>query len=659
MNAGDDRVLPRAMTTRFVLGVSFPVFKRIILTAVNLLHILSSLYFVSLGYLLVHLTPFEAKGMQVYSPQTSGAIYFVVALVHISPLLHCRRFMSRLLAARRRRRRLYPRPVPSHQSRTSPSLRNLVAVTHRRPLPANVYMALAHLLELMSETWIAAQMARHLAQRHIAFAYAMVLVSNALVMTWVLLLRESGLKKTLTSFLDSCLSFLLSAGIPLFQFILPLAMTKHSANDLDWLAHQLAATRTLFFWTPLQPLLVAAPSLLTYVTLRKVEKRVRKVKWKPTSRRSVSSTSSFFPSLQPLSIESIKRRTRRSLEGSAILRSMHSMVATTKQTFTLHQDHSKLLKASVVVSVVWGLAVLVVAILAEFYREPCPPGCIYDSAPWFTHACNCIYFRWTCTDSDIDIEARLAANPLGPNLLLLHLLRCNLSRGLHNHTLAPYQALYGIRIEFSAMTEWNMPSSMLPESLNVADIRYSQLNHVPLVLRNPGPNLVALSIVGAPLGNIPPHVFVQWSHLHSLRLSATQLSEMPHVVEMSNLQVLALDANNISMIEPGLAALPQLNWIYLESNQITTFPMDLVTAKPSLHLYLNHNPITIIPENWALKLGLAIDVASTPYCNDTIVGVACQQDCSTSCSRAHWGDALCDLSCNSTECNFDNGDCAF
>ncbi|KAF0720130.1 Aste57867_542 [Aphanomyces stellatus] len=626
----------------------------LVLVAVHLMHLFSSLYFFCLGYIMINLTPFDAKAFQAYAPKSSALLYFVVALVHVSPVVPClplRRLPSIHFFDQSRTAVTPLTRASSLSSLSWPMFARRVAA-----MPTNVSMALGHLVELFSETWIAAQMARHLVQRNVAFFYVIVLVVNAIFTSWILLFRSSKLKTTLLGLFDSFLSFLLAAGIPLFEFILPFVFfvvggTGNEAHDYAWLARSVTSSRTIIVWSPIQPIMVVIPSLLNYIALCDVSRCLRK---HATPR---STRVQLVPWVVKVPTKAVAADTSRPVfDGS-----LSSVVKIGKQAFNSHQEYGKWLQIVIGISTLWGLAILVVAIAAEFYRDACPVGCVYDSAPWLTTACNCIYFRWTCgpNDTDVSVEARVNSSRLGPNLLFLHIQNCAFPSGLQPTTLVQYQRLYGLHIEMSEMAEWNAPSSALPNSLIVFQIRYSQLRQVPQVLHNPGPNLVAIYLVGAPLGNIPHDILANWSHLNSLWLSSSNMTEIPPgVLQMQDLELLAVDSNNISTLPSGLQQMAQLNWLYAESNQISVFPTDLVVAKPGIVLYLNHNPISTIPDSLVPKLGTIIDVASTPFCSSQS-GVVCSPDCSDICSRPMRGNFLCDLPCNTSACNYDNGDCNF
>ncbi|RHY25222.1 hypothetical protein DYB32_008452, partial [Aphanomyces invadans] len=643
-----------AVTT--LLGLPLGWFQWLVLTVVYSLHGMSTMYFLSVAYLMINLTPFEATVMRAYAPRPSSILFLGMAFLHLTPfLLPLRRPATSAISVLLCKRSARIKSLAAHDGK-NPSNSTL-----QLRIPPNVSMAIGHFFEIVSETWIAAQMAQRLVDRHVSFLYAMVLASNCLITTWALLFRSSGLKRALIGLLDACLSFLLSAGIPLFLFLIPLVEYKfygsgNESHNFVWLARSVTSVRTLIVWSPIQPVMVVVPSIMNYIALRAATKRVR-------STASIHNVRvGNLHSGQSLSAPTA------SLDGSMTGRgskraSVQAYLAGGTQAFSWHQDHARILVGVIVLSILWGLAVLVVAIAAEFYREPCPPGCVLDSAPWFSRSCNCIYFRWTCNATNYHdvVDAKLNASQIGPNLLFLHIQKCSLRHGLAADTVSQFQSMYGFHFEQTGMVEWNMPSSAIPSSVVLAMIRYSALDHVPLALQNPGANLRSIFIVGASLRAIPAHIFANWQHLNSLWLTSTNLTEFPpQILQMDGLEVLALDSNHISTLPPDLHKLPLLNWLYLESNNISVFPDALVTARTGVYLYLNYNPIDFIADDVVAQLDpWYVDISSTVFCQQRQLPSLCREGCSNTCSPLDQTNHFCDPQCNSTECRFDNGDCEF
>ncbi|ETV85678.1 hypothetical protein H257_02286 [Aphanomyces astaci] len=679
-----------AASEPYVLGLRLRWFRRLVLTVVYTLHIMSAIYFLSLAYLMLTLTPFEATAMRAYAPRPSSILFLGMACLHLTPFFKL--FYSSSPILRHLVRRVAARKTATRFTARSPHWKPMygIIIPPSLVMSPNMSMATGHLLEISSETWIAGQMAKQIVDRKVSLFYAMVLASNCLITTWALLFRSSGLKKTLIGILDACLSSLLSAIIPLVLFLVPLVEYKvygsgNESHDFTWLAQSVTSVRTLIVWTPVQPVMVMLPSIMNYLALQALSKRVRTTKGVTLRNVLVTPMETTLGHSSPLGHSSREHRRQPSnfvhpmllaptasmnssipAAGrgfSSIGNSIQSYVASKTQAFTWHQEHEYVLRCVIVLSVLWGLAVVAVAVTAEFYRLPCPPGCILDSAPWFSRSCNCIYFRWTCNSSNYDdvLDEYINATDLGQNLLFLHIRKCGLRQGLAAETMYQFQSLYAFHFEFTSMQQWNIPSSAIPNTVIVALIRHSLLDHVPLALQTPGPSLRSIFLVGSPLQNIPNAIFNNWQHLNSLWLSSTNLTEFPlPVLQMQDLEVLALDSNHISTIPPELHLLPNLYWVYLDSNNISVFPDSLVTARHGIYLYLNHNPIEFISDDVVAQLDpWYVDISSTVYCQQRQLPLLCTSDCSESCSHADWGNYFCDPECNSTTCQYDKGDCAF
>ncbi|RHY31540.1 hypothetical protein DYB32_003420 [Aphanomyces invadans] len=476
----------------------------------------------------------------------------------------------------------------------------------------------------------------------------MILTANCVFTTWVLFVKGSGLKKTLVDLMDSSISFTLSAGIPLVLVVTPLLVyltQGYSAHNFTWRAEMLTSTRFFIASTPWQLAMNVAPSVANYITLQGILKRLNK-RWRRASVKTMISvvvTHGSFRVLQQRNVRS----------------TVKAMVVLGKDSFTTQHANSKWLKGMLVLCIVWGVAVATVAIASQLTRRPCPTGCVAQSAPWFTQSCNCIYFRLNCNSPrDLPVQNPLDGvhvTELGANLMLLHLIRCPVEEGVPN--LAPFEFLQGILVEFSSMRSWE---GVLPPSLSTVQVRYSDLTHVPAALRSPGPNLIELGLVGAPLGDISPTVVDSWGSVMSLALTATNLSSIPPgLLRLQVLETVALDSNRIVVVpDDEVAAVPQLVSLVLDSNRISTFPTKLMTANPQLHLSLSNNPIRAVPSDLTSQSTMSMDLAGSPYCLENPRDSShCPSTCDTACTRSQSSNQVCDLPCNTSSCLYDMGDC--
>ncbi|KAF0720131.1 Aste57867_543 [Aphanomyces stellatus] len=655
--------------------------RRPILVLVFVFHGLSSLNFGVLALLLLTATPYETQCFRLFYPRVCGVIYTLVACLHLSP------FVRPLLPS-----------LPAHIHAST----HLFGIRHRHlwyrclaklSIPPHIGPVVVRTFRVLCQTWVAYDMARLLVDRQAAGAYAFILVVNCLATSWMVLLKYTGLQKTMLFFFQSFLAFLLSSGFPLFAFIFPVLHYKfensgNAAHDLAWLTRTMSSTHFLVISQPYQLVLNVGLSGLNYVALQNVATRLtggrRHRRPGPTSlsihphgggqhhstvmySSAWSSRLSISHPAAPRSNTTRKWSSRLSVAARVSSQrfsdGMHTIVTGIHQ-LQIDHEHRRFLRLIFALDLTWSVVVFAVSVSAQYFRTPCPPHCVLDSAPWFSTSCNCLYARVDCraTISSIDAISALDANTLGTNVVMLHTRYCDLPHGLPATVLAPYQSIYGLVLEFTGMQDWDIAGTDLPDSLMLVEIRYSHLTSVPLVLQSPGPLWNALFLVGAPVGDIPPSIFQRWANLSSLWLSETNMTTFPPaILHMPWLDTLAVDGNHLTTIPDGLETLPYLTTLYLDRNNISTFPTTLVQTKPSLQVFLNQNPITAIPPSLVTWLGQNVDVASTPFCSmppgATAPAAACTPDCSPACARPHWGNYLCDVGCNTTVCAFDNGDC--
>ncbi|RHY31549.1 hypothetical protein DYB32_003419 [Aphanomyces invadans] len=538
-----------------------------IIFLVYLFHGLSSLNFTVLGLLHMTATPFETRSLHLYHPKSCGVVYSFVAALHVFP------FVRHVVPSREFR---------IHSLHRLTSLRKFPLLYRLHPrwvarmeLPPYVGPILVRLMRVLFHTWIAYDMAARLVDGRSAHIYALILIGNGLATSWIVFIKHTGLQKTLFAFLQSFLAFLLSSGFPLFAFVVPIVRyrvegTGVEPHDFRWLATTLASTRFLVITYPHQLVLNVSLSVLNYMALQHVASRLG-----PKSRRSGVSSHGRSSSRQVHHSNSGLGSSRVSIAAKMtsfrLSGNMQSIVHGLHQIRVDHENR-RLLRLVFVVDLAWSMLVLVLTMLSEYTQRQCPPHCVLQSKPWFTTACNCIYARVDCNATHQDLDDVIHPDLLGANLLYLHTRHCELPHGVSLTVLAPFPFLYGLQLEFTGMTDWNVPSSSLSPSIMMVLIRYSQLREVPLVLQTPWPTLHTLILVGAPIQRVPPHVWQHWGALSSLWLSHTRLEQFPlEVLSIHTLETLALDSNHLSSIPPGLESLPYLSKLYLASTTSPTF----------------------------------------------------------------------------------------
>ncbi|EQC27577.1 hypothetical protein SDRG_14631 [Saprolegnia diclina VS20] len=271
--------------------------------------------------------------------------------------------------------------------------------------------------------------------------------------------------------------------------------------------------------------------------------------------------------------------------------------------------------------------------------------------------CACVYFRFRCASQGIPasshVDDYIRAETLGDNLAFLHIQDCDVPRGLENKTLAQFPSLFGLRLERTQLQTWDVPSAVFP-SLKRIDILYSALTTVPKFLSESGPDLRWVYIIGSNISSLPDEVAVTWQSLFTLWLHECNLTQVPApVTRLENLQSLGLTSNAISTI-PAMASVTnrQLSWVYLEFNQLSEVPWQLLKDNPAIELYLSGNPIASLT-----NVSNIVDVSGSPYCTSESTPRICSTLCAPRCSAMLQNNFLCQRECNTSACGFNAGSC--
>ncbi|KAF0720132.1 Aste57867_544 [Aphanomyces stellatus] len=651
----------------------FRTTRRPILFLVYLFHGLSSLNFAIIAIIMLRASPVEAKSISLYHQNISGGVYIAVAFLHATPLLAtcccccCHRPTKPRVSA------LANGPTDWMASFPLPPQPFAGRGTSWATFPPHASLLAGRVIRMICQTWAAFDMARRFTDTRTSFAYSMIVVFSCLLTSWTLLLKCTPHQAALLNFLQSVLAFFVSSGVPLLAIVVPIVTyffsgtAQNEPHDYVWLGRTVSSTRIIVVTQPHQLVLNVTLSALNFVALRHVAAQLQSNHPSSVAPQPLVSSNAPQPPMAttPPRWASVPaaQATRHDSTQTRVLKTVNAILTTGIQQLRVDHEHKRFLRFVFAVDFIWSLTIFGLSTSAHAFRSPCPAHCILESAPWFTNTCNCIYARVDCNATSQDPASALTADLLGPNLLILHTRQCHLPHGLAASVFAPFQSLYAFDLEFTAMEDWDMPSSDLPASLLIVQIRYSQLKFVPLVLHNASSSWSTLYLTGAPIGDIPPWILDNWANLGSLWLSETNMTFIPPtILHMPYLETLAVDGNNLSSIPPELASRLYLRNLYLDRNNIATFPTALVLANPSVRLSLNHNPIQDIPSSVWPRLGPLVDVASTPFCSIStsahqLGASVCALDCATTCSRSHRGNYLCDLSCNTTECGYDGGDC--
>ncbi|MCC5643666.1 TIR domain-containing protein, partial [Nostoc sp. CHAB 5824] len=98
------------------------------------------------------------------------------------------------------------------------------------------------------------------------------------------------------------------------------------------------------------------------------------------------------------------------------------------------------------------------------------------------------------------------------------------------------------------------------------------------------------------LSSLPPE-FGQLTNLQSLNLDGNQLSSLPpEFGQLTNLQSLNLDGNQLSSLPPEFGQLTNLQSLNLSSNQLSSLPREIRQLSNLKKLDLRRNPVPIPPE---------------------------------------------------------------
>ncbi|EQC39639.1 hypothetical protein SDRG_03070 [Saprolegnia diclina VS20] len=596
--------------------------------------------FLFAGIILWSFTDGEAKLVDATSPKTTAIVFWLLALCYAYAL----------------------RP-PSGGSRiyvsSSPTVKHLPAMRRLaacRP-SANVEIGLSHTVVIVCQTYLAQLMASTLTQGGVATTYGAMVVLNATVTPIFLFTKSVRSKRLLLDLLDAFLSFTLTIGISFVVFLLPLFEHQFFTgwgdnHPCEWYASYLGAIRIFLVMPPLQLASTVVPNLVVVLSLRQTLLTLRTMPIKLPS---------ALTTVAPSSQHSISSREVR--RASVTLSSlMHGTRDEWRKRFTLDQTDMRFLVTIFAFNVAWGLAVLGLVLRAFYTPRACPSHCLASSLPWMSDGCSCIYARLQCTveNTTIDVDSFLTSHALGTNVLILKTVGC---RAPPTRNVMAFPHLFRLDIEFSNMTSWDV--GQLPPSLRMVVLRYNNLKSIPPVLQAPGDALRVLHFIGAPVGDIPGAIWVNWTQLTTLWLSDTQMTRIPDVIaSLTSLEDLVLSTNRITALPPSLVQLATLRRLAVDSNPIATFPQALLEAKPQLTLVLDHTLIATIPNSAAVRAAIvsgAVQLHATPFCatpaGASFASGACSPTCSSTCSTLHWRDNYCDPSCYSLPCAFDGGDC--
>ncbi|KAF0701010.1 Aste57867_8456 [Aphanomyces stellatus] len=570
-------------------------------------HFVSALYFGILSFLYLTTSAADMRAIQAFVPDAMGIVMGCFAVFHVYGIVRvCRVHVtrSRFWTARR-------------------------GVLHRFLSPAT-QLTLFHFLDVVCQSYQACHMSYYVVDPSHTLGFVVVVSLNCCMTPWFLLSKHKVVRQSVVPLVESIFGFVVSTLFQMVVFIYPAMLYTFNAPYVQsphFTTRLVLVSRCVIVSSPLD--------LVTKIVLQ----------------------FSSFTSLRLL-VESQHMPHRRISETSP------TRVATHFQ-FEFH--HNRHHFGYVACMCVWGIYILSVATVAIWHsRSMCPDTCQLAFAPWWTSTCSCAFVAINCARENItgeSVDSFLDPEILGDALFFIESRRCALPKGIRLATLAPFQHLYGLHIEFSNMTEWpvddNHLSTTFPDSLREFAIRYSHLMAVPAVLVSGPTNLEYLVLEGAFISTIPDDYVESWANISLLALNALNLTSIPFVASagLANLQWLQLRGNYITSIPPQWKpSLVQLNQIDLSANALQDAPWRLANGDTA-SLDLSSNPIAAVPSNVDPRLlaSRAIVLDDTPYC--AAGGATCQPKCARLCETTFIANGRCDWACYSAACDFDGGDC--
>ncbi|CAK4072767.1 unnamed protein product [Aphanomyces euteiches] len=629
----DDSTAPRALAATFVI--------------VRLKHIVCAFYFGLLGSLYVTVDATQLRTTDAYAPRLVGALTLAFALLHLHGLVltwrpHDTRLFGSLFSCRWKWR--------------SPVLQ----------------LATAHFLDLSAQIYQAYNMSFYLVDTRMSFVFAFVVSLCCLVTPWLLLSKNAFLRRSLLLLVDSYFGFFLSTGFP---FLLLLVYTirivfldRNLQNDLPTVTKTLLFHKYIVTSSPMDLVTKITIQLSSYTSVRRlfVTMRIARkgspsppkaplssppsppfIPWTPLRNsvdRFLKLTSTSFSPLFPSNRRFAS--TPASVDFS-ILASFQSQggLRLVSPTFgiSFHKKRRHLI-SYLAVNLIINTTLLSSAVVATWWRRPCPSSCLLSVAPWFDLACHCVQVDLNCALSPLGdgdtIESLLDPDEIGTDLFMLHVKRCRLVHGISLKTLQPFQNIYGIAIYFSNMTQWNLDNELaLPDSLRLLHIRGSNLTQVPDVLRRVPSNLLFLRLESSPIQDLPDIFPAAWTSVSILALSDLELTNVSMAIPQSlpNLVMLELRGNRIKEISTewqiqAMSGLSRLIFLDLSANALQDGPWML--AQADRFLDLSSNLIASVPSTvpTSLLTSRSIILDDNPLCSTT-TGARGAASCQPKCAR--------------------------
>ena len=337
------------------------------------------------------------------------------------------------------------------------------------------------------------------------------------------------------------------------------------------------------------------------------------------------------------------------------------------------------------ISTIWGVLLLIESIRAPT-ASSCNAAeykdiCTLEVHPWFNFepgSCHCLVAQISC-DENPQFQNLESQDPLVE--LIDYISTSDIKQRLL------YFSMQYCPIKFVPESITNMKNLMILDffmcDLETIDVSFqswdtilhiflqgNKMKAIPDTSRYPPQHLMSLIVTTGSeyIESIPEWIASSWSTLLYLELGMG-LKEFPaEIFQLKRLTGMKLALNSeITSIPPGIESLTRLKFLVLDGCSLTSLPEDITTLGGLNVISVGKNQLETLPwspdevQEWNLNERKTIFLRGNPICQNPEYAhlEACSKDfgCSDSCPPFLSENLLCDLPCNTSSCNWDNGNC--
>jgi hypothetical protein len=229
--------------------------------------------------------------------------------------------------------------------------------------------------------------------------------------------------------------------------------------------------------------------------------------------------------------------------------------------------------------VLTSVFLIYVACASILSREPCAPGCLDQTYPWFSTDCHCLHAQIDCRHTPLghghthDINSYIQRH--FSHAAYLDIVVCPLPQGVSMSTFHTLRALHWLTLNETTTVEWNVLPSDLPKDVYIIELVNQAMPRIPLLLEHPPPSVMTISLDNVTL------------------LDDSELPERPHVY------CLYLNNMNWTYIPPTVLTMPVIEKLMMNDNALTTLPDALLHMKTLKFVSVENNVIAEISRIWA------------------------------------------------------------